>query len=276
MAGKLYICGTPIGNLEDASIRLIKTLKSVDMIACEDTRHSIKLLNRFNIKKKLTSYHQHSNPGKEDNILAHLIRGENIALISDAGMPTISDPGESLVNKAIQAGIEIEVIPGPSACTAALAISGLDSSSFVFIGFLPPKTAKRKELLTSLKDEPRTLILYEAPHRLLKTLDDIEVTLGEERLITVARELTKIHQEVKQGSVGQIKCYYSEHPPRGEISLLIPAHHNEEVRKVDLIEIAQETNELIESGMDRKKALKMKAQEYKVQKSAIYNMLFNK
>jgi 16S rRNA (cytidine1402-2'-O)-methyltransferase len=143
--GKLYVCGTPIGNLEDASIRLLKTLRMVDMIACEDTRHSIKLLNHFKIKNKLISYHEYSNPERENYIIEKLKMGSNVALISDAGMPVISDPGESLVRQAINAGIEVEVIPGPSACTAALAISGLDSGSFVFVGFLDSKAAKRRE-----------------------------------------------------------------------------------------------------------------------------------
>jgi 16S rRNA (cytidine1402-2'-O)-methyltransferase len=272
--GKLYICGTPIGNLEDASIRLLKTLRGVDLIACEDTRHSIKLLNRYKIKNKLISYHEHSGLKKESYILEQLRMGGNIALISDAGMPTISDPGESLVRQAIEAGIEVEVIPGPSACIAALAISGLDSSSFIFVGFLPPKAGKRREILASLKDEARTLILYEAPHRLLKILEDMEDILGEGRPITVARELTKIHQEVRKGSVREIKSYYTEHPPRGEICLLIPVQ--EKVAKTaDLDQIIQETIELINNGVDKKEALKMKAREYKIQKSTIYKNLLN-
>jgi 16S rRNA (cytidine1402-2'-O)-methyltransferase len=200
--------------------------------------------------------------------------GGNIALISDAGMPTISDPGENLVRRAIEAGIEVEVIPGPSACTAALAISGLDSSSFIFVGFLPPKTGKRRDILNSLKEEQRTLILYEAPHRLLKTLEDIEASLGEGRNITIARELTKIHQEVRHGSVRQIKHYYTEHPPRGEICLLIPALE-EEAKASDWDQIMRETIELIKSGMDKKEALKMKAREYKVPKSIIYKKLLD-
>jgi 16S rRNA (cytidine1402-2'-O)-methyltransferase len=179
------------------------------------------------------------------------------------------------VRRVIEAGVEVEVIPGPSACTAALAISGLDSSSFVFAGFLPPRSGKRRDMLASLKEEHRTLILYEAPHRLLKTLEDMEAILGEGRPITVARELTKIHQEVRRGSVREIKSYYTEHPPRGEICLLIPAQE-EEVKAADWDQIMMETIELIESGVDKKEALKMKAQEYKVQKSIIYKMLLDK
>jgi len=269
MSGKLYVCGTPIGNLEDVSIRLLKTLRRVDIIACEDTRHTIKLLNRYKIKNKLISYHEHSSPQKEQYILEELARGSSIALVSDAGMPTISDPGEGLIREAIAAGIEIEVIPGPSACTAALAISGLDSSSFVFIGFLPSKKGKRHEMLESLKKQPRTVILYEAPHRLIDTLEQIAAVMGEKHPIAVFRELTKIHQEVRQGSVTDVKNHYEGNPPRGEICLVIPVQE-EEKGPIDLEQIVQETAELIKSGVDKKEAFKMKALEYKIKKSTIY------
>jgi 16S rRNA (cytidine1402-2'-O)-methyltransferase len=269
MSGKLYVCGTPIGNLEDASIRLLKTLRLVDMIACEDTRHTIKLLNRYKIKNRLLSYHEHSGPGKEQYILEELARGSSIALVSDAGMPTISDPGEELIRKAIAAGIEIEVIPGPSACTAALAISGLDSSSFTFIGFLPAKKGKRHSMLDSFKKQPCTVVIYEAPHRLLQTLEEIEAVLGAEQPISVFRELTKIHQEVKQGSAAEIKNYYRANPPRGEICLIIPVQE-EPLGPIDMEQIMQETVELINKGIEKKEALKMKAREYKIKKSTIY------
>jgi 16S rRNA (cytidine1402-2'-O)-methyltransferase len=269
MTGKLYVCGTPIGNLEDASIRLLKTLRQVDMIACEDTRHTIKLLNRYKIKNKLISYHEHSSPQKEQYILEELARGSHIALVSDAGMPTISDPGEGLVRQAITAGIEVEVIPGPSACTAALAVSGLDSSSFIFAGFLPPKRGKRREILAVLKKEARTVILYEAPHRLLHTLEDIAAVMGDGQPLTVVRELTKVHQEVRQGSVREVENYYTEHPPRGEICLLLPVQEEQAV-PVDMDQIIQETAELIKRGFEKKEAFKMKAHEYKIKKSTIY------
>lgn len=274
MTGKLYVCGTPIGNMEDASIRLLKTLRQVDMIACEDTRHTIKLLNRYKIKNRLLSYHEHSSPQKEQYILDALAQGSSIALVSDAGMPTISDPGEGLIRKAIAAGIEIEVIPGPSACTAALAISGLDSSSFVFAGFLPPRTGKRRETLARLKDETRTVILYEAPHRLLNTLEDIEAVMGEEQPIAVARELTKVYQEIRRGSVREVKNYYMVNPSRGEICLLIPAWE-EQAGPVDLDQIIKETADLIKSGVDKKEAFKMKAREYKIKKSTIYKQFLD-
>ncbi len=269
MAGKLYICGTPIGNLEDVSIRLLKTLRKVDIIACEDTRHTIKLLNRYKIKSQLISYHQYSTPQKEQHLLEELAKGNTIALVTDAGMPTISDPGETLIRRAIDAGIDIEVIPGPSACTAALAISGLDSSSFIFIGFLPSKAGKRREILASIKKEHRTVILYEAPHRLLKILEEIEIEMGEGHLIVVAREITKFYQEVKRGSVREIKNHYTENTPRGEICLLISGQ-GYEAEVASMEEIIRETKQLIENGLDKKEAFKMKAHEYKVKKSTIY------
>ena len=269
MSGKLYVCGTPIGNLEDVSIRLLKTLRRVDLIACEDTRHTVKLLNRYKIKNRLLSYHEHSSPQKEQYILEELVRGSRIALVSDAGMPTISDPGEGLIRGAIAAGIEIEVIPGPSACTAALAISGLDCSSFVFIGFLPAKKGKRQEMLASFKKQPRTVVLYEAPHRLLDTLEEIAVVMSEGQPIAVFRELTKVHQEVRQGSVTEVKNYYQANPPRGEICLIIPVQE-EQSEPVDLEQIVKETAELIKSGVEKKEAFKMKAREYKINKSTIY------
>jgi len=275
MSGKLYVCGTPIGNLEDASIRLLKTLRLVDMIACEDTRHTIKLLNRYKIKKRLLSYHEHSSPQKEQYILEELVRGSSIALVSDAGMPAISDPGEGLIRKAIAAGIEIEVIPGPSACTAALAISGLDTSSFTFIGFLPTKKGKRQSMLDSFKKQPRTVVLYEAPHRLLDTLEDIEAVMGEEQPVSVFRELTKIHQEVRQGPVAEVKNYYRGNPPRGEICLIIPIQE-EPPGPIDMEQIMQEITELIDRGIEKKEALKMKAREYKIKKSTIYKQFLER
>ena len=268
--GTLYICATPIGNLEDASIRLLKTLRKVDMIACEDTRQTLKLLNRYKIKKQLISYHEHSKPEKEDYIIELLREGKDIALVSDAGMPAISDPGERLVKKAITAGIKLEVIPGPSALIAALAISGIDTAVFIFEGFLPSRSSQRKERLEMLKEETRTIILYEGPHRLLACLKDIQSILGEERQLAVARELTKVYEEVKRGSVAELYEYYSLNPPRGEISIIIQGKAAAAEAK-SLVEIAQEVEELLEQGMDKKEAFKMKAREYGIKKSMLYN-----
>ena len=268
--GTLYICATPIGNLEDASIRLLKTLRKVDMIACEDTRQTLKLLNRYKIKKQLISYHEHSKPEKEDYIIELLREGKDIALVSDAGMPAISDPGERLVKKAITAGIKLEVIPGPSALIAALAMSGMDTAVFIFEGFLPSRSSQRKERLEMLKEETRTIILYEAPHRLLACLKDIQSILGEERQLAVARELTKVYEEVKRGSAAELYENYSLNPPRGEISIIIQGKAVAAEAK-SLVEIAQEVEELLEQGMDKKEAFKMKAREYGIKKSMLYN-----
>ncbi|MEQ8235927.1 MAG: 16S rRNA (cytidine(1402)-2'-O)-methyltransferase [Syntrophomonadaceae bacterium] len=275
MDGKLYVCGTPIGNLEDSSIRLLKTLRKVDLIACEDTRQTVKLLNRFKIKKKLISYHEHSQPHREQYILDQLAEGLQIALVSDAGMPVISDPGQKLVKRALEAGIEVEVIPGPSAFTAALAWSGLDGSSFTFMGFLPAKRSQRQAALLDLKREQRMVIFYEAPHRLVKTLEDMAEIMGAVHPVVVAREITKLHQQVKQGSIAELLQYYIENPPRGEICLLMPATRPD-AEPVSLAKIIQETAALIASGVDKKEAFKMKAREYNVKKSTIYKQFLDK
>ncbi|HZK43098.1 MAG TPA: 16S rRNA (cytidine(1402)-2'-O)-methyltransferase [Syntrophomonadaceae bacterium] len=269
IVGKLYICGTPIGNMEDVSIRLLKTLRKVDLIACEDTRQTVKILNRYKIKKPLLSYHEHSDKNREDNLLQKLIEGEKIALVSDAGMPTISDPGEGLIKKVIEAGIDIEVIPGPSALTAALSISGLDTSSFIFVGFLPAKQKRRQEELQDFLDEKRTIICYESPHRLLRTLNDIELVLGQDREIVVAREMTKKFEEVIRGHVGEVIEHFTKTAPRGEICLLIGKKTSKE--EVEFEQVIDEVKTLIASGIDKKEAFKMKAQEYSIKKSIIYN-----
>jgi 16S rRNA (cytidine1402-2'-O)-methyltransferase len=269
MPGKLYVCGTPIGNLEDASIRLIKTLRRVDMIACEDTRHTLKLLNRYKIKNRLVSYHEHSSKSKEEYILQQLSEGRQIALVSDAGMPAISDPGESLVRKAIESGLEVEVVPGPTACTAALAISGFNSETFVFIGFLPNRQTRRVQALRELEREARTIVLYEAPHRLLETLRDIKEVLGEDRMMAAARELTKVHQELRRATAQELEEYFTHNPPRGEFCLLIEALPSA-AGDVNIEQAVSETRALIDAGINKKEALKIKAREYKIKKSILY------
>ena len=267
--GTLYICGTPIGNLEDVSIRLLKTLRRVDLIACEDTRHTLKLLNRYKIKKPLRSYHEHSSDEREDYLLEELMNGKNIALVSDAGMPGISDPGPELVKKAIAAGLPIEVIPGPTAFTAALVISGLDSSSFIFYGFLPRRRNLRRNLLEALKMESRTVIFYEAPHRLLASLTDIKELFGEEQPVTIGRELTKQYQEMQRGTVAELLEIYQTRTPRGEMCLLLPGRKNAQPT-VAMEQIVSETAQLIKQGLDKKEAFKMKAHEYGIKKSILY------
>ena len=267
--GTLYICGTPIGNLEDVSIRLLKTLRRVDLIAGEDTRHTLKLLNRYKIKKPLRSYHEHSSDEREDYLLEELMNGKNIALVSDAGMPGISDPGPELVKKAIAAGLPIEVIPGPTAFTAALAISGLDSSSFIFYGFLPRRRNLRRNLLETLKMESRTVIFYEAPHRLLASLTDIKELFGEAQPLTIGRELTKQYQEMQRGTVAELLEIYQTRTPRGEMCLLLPGRQNAQPT-VAMEQIVSETAQLIKQGLDKEEAFKMKAHEYGIKKSILY------
>jgi len=274
--GILYICATPIGNLEDVTIRLLKTLRQADLIACEDTRHTLKLLNRYKIKRPLTSYHQHSKLEKVDYIIGRLQDGQKVALVSDAGMPGISDPGTALVARAIQCGIRIEVIPGPSAVISALSLSGMDTSSFIFAGFLPSRRSERKKAINMLAGEPRTIVLYEAPHRLLDTLSDLGEILGEERSIAVMREMTKLHESVVRGTVGKVAEHFAQDKPRGEITLVIAPYTAPEPGEISLDQIMLEVEALIEQGMGNKEAFKLKAREYKIAKSTIYKCYFDK
>ena len=273
--GKLYICGTPIGNLDDVSIRLLKTLRKVDLIACEDTRITIKLLNRFKIKTRMISYHEHSKREKEDYLIAQLLQGQNIALVSDAGMPTISDPGEELIRRALQTGIPLEVIPGPSALTAALALSGMDTSAFTFAGFLPHRRSRRRGELEQLQSEQKTIILYEAPHRLRECLLDIVEIMGAERKLAIARELTKKHEEVRRGTAGELLHHFSSSPPRGEICLLI-APSEDKAAETNWELIIAETEELINLWMDKKEAFKIKAKDYGIKKNELYKYFVEK
>jgi 16S rRNA (cytidine1402-2'-O)-methyltransferase len=267
--GILYICATPIGNLEDVSIRLLKTLRSVDLIACEDTRQTIKLLNRYKIKKKLISYHEHSDHKREDYIVELLLSGKKVALVSDAGMPGISDPGEKLLQKALAQQLEIEIIPGPSAVISALAISGLDMGTFVFEGFLPRQASKRMDVLKKNGEERRTVIYYEAPHRLLKTLYDLQTLLDSKRKVVVVRELTKKHQEIIRGNIDEIIERFEEREPRGEICLLIGGKIPEPL-PLEVDKLIEEIEELIGQGIDKKEAFKMKARQYNIKKSLVY------
>lgn len=268
---KLYVCATPIGNMEDVSLRLLRILQEVDLIACEDTRQTSKLLNHYKIKNRLISYHGHSESSREDKLLAELEQGKSIALVSDAGMPGISDPGAGLIGRAIEAQVEIEVIPGPSALIAALTLSGFDTSSFVFEGFLARRGGKRLSQLEQLKEEARTVILYEAPHRLLETLNDLEKVMGSKRLVAVARELTKKFEEVRRGPVSQVKAHFEETAPRGEICLVISGAPQTEIPSLD--EIVEEIRDLLNQGMNKKEALKLKARQYNIPKTQIYKHL---
>lgn len=272
--GTLYVCSTPIGNLEDASYRLVRILSEADLIACEDTRHTQKLLNHFGIKKKMVSYHEHNRVGRGAQLLQALEEGKNIALVSDAGTPGISDPGFDLVQEARSQGIKVEAVPGPSAVVTALSVAGLDTERFVFEGFLPSKREARRQRLNGLKQEERTIALYEAPHRLLALLTDIEEVMGADRQLAVARELTKIHEEVLRGTAAELRGHFADIQPRGEITVLIAGLIAVPAVK-EPAEIAEEVRELIEAGMQKKEALKKKALEYNVKKAELYKYLTN-
>jgi 16S rRNA (cytidine1402-2'-O)-methyltransferase len=217
--GTLYLVGTPIGNLEDVSLRALRVLREVPLIAAEDTRVTARLLAHHQIETPLTSYHEHSKLGKMESLLTHL-QSADLALVSDAGMPGLSDPGYELIRAAIEQGVPIVPVPGPSALINALVVSGLPTDGFVYLGFLPRRAAARLQLLEEVRDEKRTLVAFEAPHRLIDTLKDIERSLGE-RPLAVARELTKLHEEVRRGKPSELLGHLAENPPRGEITLVI-------------------------------------------------------
>ena len=219
--GTLYVVATPIGNLKDISLRAIETLKSVDLIACEDTRHASILLQTYQVTTPVTSYHSYSSRGKQQRLIEQLRGGRQIALISDAGLPGISDPGAALIQDAIEASVTVTVIPGASASLAALVLSGLPTNRFVFEGFLPVKPGARRKRLEALTAEPRTVILYESPHRLAKTLADVEAVFGDVAM-SCSRELTKHFEETRRESVSRLREHFTQHPPRGEFVLVLP------------------------------------------------------
>ena len=221
MAGSLVIVATPIGNLQDISLRAIETLTAVDLIACEDTRHSSILLKAHGIATPTTSYHSYTSRGKAARLVEQLREGKRIALISDAGLPGISDPGASLIHEAIAAGVPVEVIPGATAALMALVLSGFPTDRFVFEGFLPVKPGARRSRLEALKAEPRTAVLYESPHRLLKALQAIEEVFGDIPM-AVSRELTKRFEETRRERVSRLRAHFTQHPPRGELVLVLP------------------------------------------------------
>ena len=232
MAGKLYLCATPIGNLEDITFRVIRTLKEADVIAAEDTRNSIKLLNHFEIKTPLTSYHEFNKYDKAKVLVNRMLGGENIALITDAGTPGISDPGEELVKQCYEAGIEVTSLPGAAACITALTLSGLSTRRFAFEAFLPNDKKEKAAILEELKTETRTIIIYEAPHRLKKTIAELFSALGNRRM-TVVKELTKLHENVFLTSFLEALAYYEENEPRGEFVLVIEGKKIKELKNIN-------------------------------------------
>lgn len=275
MIGKLIIVGTPIGNLQDFSQRAIDTLKSVDFIAAEDTRVTLKLLNHFNIKKPLTSYFEHSDKQKTEFICTRILNGETCALVSDAGMPAISDPGEKLVRLCEEKGIPVTVIPGPSAFTAALCISGISSGRFTFEGFLSVNKKSRREHLNELKFEKRTMIFYEAPHKLKNTIHDLYGTLGD-RKIAIIRELTKIHEEVIRTTL-QGACNMLESTAlKGEIVIIVDGFSKVEVTTVSKDEAVKTVDKFLNEKLSLSQATKLAAKEIGLSKSELYRLFLNK
>lgn len=271
--GKLYVCPTPIGNLDDITLRVLKILEEVDLIAAEDTRHTIKLLNHFEIKKPLTSYHEHNKREKGKVLVHKLLNGENIALVSDAGMPGISDPGEDLIKLAIENDIEVIALPGPTASTLALVLSGLPTGKFVFEGFLPSSKKERKEALQSLKNEERTIILYESPYRVKALLEDMLDIFGE-RDIAVCRELTKKYEEVFRGSIRQSIERFTQNDPKGEFVIIVKGADKGEVRQEsqewENITIKDHLLKYINEGMSKKDAVKKVAEDRGLPKNEVY------
>lgn len=272
--GKLYLVPTPIGNLKDITLRALEVLEMVDLIAAEDTRQSLKLLNHFNIKKSLFSYHKHNEQGKSDDIINKLKDGLNIALITDAGMPGISDPGSVVVVKCIEQGIDFEVLPGATAITTALVYSGLDTTKFLFRGFLPRENKERGQVIEEVKDITDTIIFYESPHRLIDSLDYLLNKLGN-RNIAVCRELTKLHEQIYRGSISSALEYFKENRPRGEFVLVLSGKSKAEIQaeKEALwndLTVEEHLIKLINSGIDKKEAIKLVAKERNLPKKEVY------
>ena len=271
MSGKLYICPTPIGNLEDMTYRTIRILNEVDLIAAEDTRHSIKLLNHFEISKPLTSYHEHNKDSKGGYLINKLLEGENIALISDAGMPGISDPGEDIIKQAIENNIEIEVLPGATASITALVGSGLETAKFAFEGFLDRDKKVRRNQLEELKEESRTIIFYESPHRLKDTLKDMLKVLGNRR-IAVNREITKKYQEIIREDIETVINIFNEREVKGEFVLIVEGFKGEKTvqNSYDDLNEREYVLALMERGMDKKDAIKTVCKDRKLKKDVVY------
>ena len=270
MAGILYLVPTPIGNLGDISLRARQTLENADFIAAEDTRVSLKLLNHLEIKKPLVSYYEHNKTFKGGRIVERILAGETCALVSDAGSPAISDPGEDLVKECAAAGITVCAIPGPCAAITALSISGQSTGRFCFEGFLSMSKKSRQEHLDSLRAEKRTMIFYEAPHKLMNTLEDMVEVFGAERPVSFCRELTKLHEEVLRTTLGQAIVHFTETPPKGEFVLVVADAPEEAKELPTATDAAGRVNELIAGGLSRKDAIKQTAQELGLPKNAVY------
>lgn len=277
--GTLYLCATPIGNLEDMTFRVIKTLKEVDLIAAEDTRNTIKLLNHFEIKTPMTSYHEYNKIDKAKYLVEKMLNGTNIALVTDAGTPGISDPGEEIVKQAYQAGITVTSLPGACACITALTLSGLSTRRFSFEAFLPTDKKERKFILDSLKTETRTTIIYEAPHHLKSTLAELYSYIGN-RKITLCRELTKLHETIQQMTLESAMEYYNTTAPKGEYVMVIEGISHRQLEEQSIqewkkITIQEHMDIYLTQGMDKKSAMKQVAADRGIPKREVYNSLLN-
>lgn len=278
LRGTLYLCATPIGNLEDITFRVLRTLKEVDIIAAEDTRNSIKLLNHFDIKTPMTSYHEYNKVEKAKTLVDKMLKGASVAVITDAGTPGISDPGEELVRQCHEAGIRVTSLPGPAACVTALTMSGLPTRRFCFEAFLPYDKKERKEVLSELASETRTIIIYEAPHRLKSTLKELSDVLGEGRKLSVCKELTKRYENVFLTTFEEACAYYDNNEPKGEYVLVIQGKSREiikqeEVKSWEVMTIEEHMKVYTDTGMDKKEAMKVVAKDRGVSKRDIYNEL---
>lgn len=279
MSGTLYLCATPIGNLEDITFRVLRTLKEADLIAAEDTRNTIKLLNHFEIKTPMTSYHEYNKVDKAAYLVNKLIEGTNIALVTDAGTPGISDPGEEIVRQAYEAGIRVTSLPGACACITALTLSGLSTRRFAFEAFLPTDKKERKAILDSLVKETRTTIIYEAPHHLLSTLEELYNTIGD-RKITLCRELTKLHETVQLITISSAITYYRENQPKGEYVLVISGRtlkelEEEKQQSWEKISLNEHMDIYLSKGFDKKEAMKKVAKDRGISKRDVYQALLS-
>ena len=276
--GKLYLCATPIGNLEDITFRVLNTLKEVDLIAAEDTRHTIKLLNHFDIRTPMTSYHEYNKVDKARQLVDKMRQGLHIALVTDAGTPGISDPGEELVWQCYEAGIEVTSLPGPAACVTALTLSGLPTRRFCFEAFLPAEKRERLWILEELKKETRTIIVYEAPHHLVRTLKELEEALGKDRNITICRELTKKYEEVYRTTFRLALERYEKETPKGECVIVIDGKkiadmQKEKQRSWEDLCIEEHMEIYLKQGMEKKEAMKMVSRDRGISKREIYRLL---
>lgn len=281
MAGTLYLIATPIGNLEDMTFRSVKTLQEVDYVLCEDTRHSIKLLNHFEISKKLVSYHEHNQYTKAQSIIDDLLNGQNVGLVTDAGTPGISDPGSYLVTMCQDNNIPYTILPGPVAFVNALVLSGQNTNRMVFEGFLPMKKKARQERLELLRQEMRTIVLYEAPHKLKNTIKDLRAIFGDDRSISFVRELTKMYEEVLKMSLEEATDYYNDNDPKGEYVLVVegmPEAKYQEIQEeiIASVSMDEQMDKYLSDGLSKKEAIKQIAKDRKMPKREVYDYFIDK